>query len=95
MWERLRDRFKHLGALITPTSGRPAPSSELARKDREHLVFQLQSDISRLQHQIIQLSNDSAGGQGGKHGAGNAQMTALERELDAKQRELSLYQARI
>jgi hypothetical protein len=95
MWERLRDSLKSVGARFTPTSDRSAPSSEAARKDRADLVAQLQSDISELQHRIIQLSNDSSGGQGDKHGAGNAEMTALEHALNAKQRELSQYHARI
>ena len=66
-------------------------SDRAARKTRADHVTELQVCVSRLQQDILALSNAASGLTGGS----NAQMAALERELDEAQRELAKYQGRI
>ena len=62
-------------------------SDRAARETRADQVVELQARVSRLQQDIVALSNAS--------GTSKAQMAALERELDEAQRELAKYQGRI
>jgi peptidoglycan hydrolase CwlO-like protein len=58
-----------------------------ARTTRADNVTELQAKVSRLQQEILALSNTAGGS--------TAQMAALERDLNQAQRELAKYQGRI
>jgi peptidoglycan hydrolase CwlO-like protein len=62
-------------------------SDQVARNNGAYHVTELQAKVCRLQQEILALS-DALGGS-------NAQMAALERQLDEAQRELAKYQGRI
>jgi hypothetical protein len=71
-------------------------SDQVARNTRADHVTELQAKVSRLQQEILALSNAAGGPTAGDtRGGSNAQMAALERQLDEAQRELAKYQGRI
>jgi hypothetical protein len=67
-----------------------------ARTTRAEHVTELQAKVSSLQQEILALSNAAGDSTAGDiRGGSNAQMAALERQLDEAQRELAKYQGRI
>jgi hypothetical protein len=59
-------------------------------------VIELQARVSRLQQEILALSNAAESATNGNpRGDSKAQLATLERQLDEAQRELAKYQGRI
>jgi hypothetical protein len=85
--ERIRDWFSRFSSGSTPLN------TVTTRADH---VVELQAHVSRLQQEILALSNAAASSHNGDtRGDSNAQMASLERQLDEAQRELAKYQGRI
>jgi hypothetical protein len=96
--DRIRAWFSRLSSgSSSPNTAQTQDSGGAARKTRADHVTELQAKVSRLQQEILALSNTAAAGPpaGDTRGDSNAQMAALERELDEAQRELAKYQGRI
>jgi hypothetical protein len=55
----------------------------------------MQAHVSKVQQDILALSNAAGRTDADAREGSNAQMAALERELDEAQRELAKYQGRI
>jgi len=71
-------------------------TNKTRRESRADLVVELQANISRLQQEILALSNaESSPPDGGAGDGSNPQMAALERQLEKAQRELAKYQGRV
>lgn len=86
--DRIRDWLSRRSS--GPTSAHTVQTQDAARaarKTRADHVADLHAHVSRLQQEILALSNAA--------GTSKAQMAALERELDEAQRELAKYQGRI
>lgn len=94
--ERIRDWLRRLTGQTRSNAARPQRSDGAARQTRADRIVALQADVSRLQQEILALSNAAVGGPGGAaRGASSAQMAQLEQRLEATQEELAKYQGRI
>jgi hypothetical protein len=95
--DRIRTWFSRLSSGSTSANtAQTQDSGQAARKTRADHVIELQALVSRLQQEILTLSNAAGGPTAGDtRGGSNAQMAALERQLDEAQRELAKYQGRI
>jgi peptidoglycan hydrolase CwlO-like protein len=86
--DKIRAWLSRLSSGSTSSNTTKTQDSDwAARTTRADHVTELQAKVSRLQQEILALSNTA--------GSSNAQMAALERELDQAQRELAKYQGRI
>jgi peptidoglycan hydrolase CwlO-like protein len=86
--DKIRDWLSRRSSRSTSAStAKTQDSDRAARTTRADHVTELQAKVSRLQQDILALSNSA--------GSSTAQMAALERELDQAQRELAKYQGRI
>jgi hypothetical protein len=95
--ERIREWLNRLSPGSTPANATQTQDSDrAARNTRADHVTELQAKVSRLQQDILALSN-AAGGPStvNTYGSSDARMATLERELDEAQRELARYQGRI
>jgi hypothetical protein len=95
--DKIRAWLKRLspGSTSSNTAQTQDPGQS-ARTTRAEHVTELQAKVSSLQQEILALSNAAGGSTAGDtRGGGNAQMAALERQLDEAQRELAKYQGRI
>ncbi len=95
--DRIRDwlgRFSS-GSRSSNTSRQSGSDSD-SRKTRADHVTELHENVSRIQQEILALSNTAEGQtDSGSRGGSSARMADLERELDEAQRELAKYQGRI
>jgi hypothetical protein len=91
MWHALREQFIRRFAI---GSAMPAQPSEAARDERAREVAGLQEDVTRLQRAIADLCRAEPGLASDASGH-NAQLRALQAELDATQRALARFQGRI
>jgi len=86
--DKIRDWLsRHSSGSTSANTAKTQVSDQAARTSRADHVAELHARVSRLQQEILALSNAP--------GSSNAQMAALERELDDAQRELAKYQGRI
>jgi peptidoglycan hydrolase CwlO-like protein len=86
--DKIRDWLSRRSSGSTSANtAKTQDSDRAARTTRADNVTELQAKVSRLQQEILALSNTA--------GSSTAQMAALERELDQAQRELAKYQGRI
>jgi peptidoglycan hydrolase CwlO-like protein len=95
--DRIRDWFGRFssGSKSSNTS-RPRGSGSDSRQNRADHVTELHENVSRIQQEILALSNAAEGQtDGGTRGGNQARMADLERELDEAQKELAKYQGRI
>ena len=97
MVEQIRNWLKRFTTSDTPTpTGQSRGSEQAARENRATLVEALRQDVSRLQQEILTLSN-AADGQiaGAERPPENVKIAALECQLNEKQQELAKFQGRI
>jgi len=85
--DRLRDWLRH--RTPTSSSAHTATTDEGRRRARADHISRLQADISRLQQERLELSNE------GGDQARNEGMARIERELGTAQQELAKLQGRI
>lgn len=96
MLESLRDRLKRFRTPESSPTAHSAVSGEAARQNRATLVAALREDVSRLQQEIVEVSNAAEGRPGtAEQKADSARITALEHQLTEKQQELAKLQGRI
>lgn len=93
----LGDRIKQtLGAGGSRTAEQVEQSASTNRQDRAGSISQLQSDVSRIQHEIADLSASSEIGLSDVDKAAAAtQIGALQKELEQSQQSLSKLQGRV
>ena len=90
MLEKVREWLRSIFAgQRTPTEAQARATDQRVRQKRAELVAGLHADVSRLQQEILELSNATAPQVNGDDAPVDARITALERDLAAKQRELS------
>jgi hypothetical protein len=96
MLESLRDWLKRFKTPDTSPTAHSAVTGEVARQNRATLVAALREDVSRLQQEIVTISNAAEGRPGtAEQRADSAKISALEHQLTEKQQELAKLQGRI
>ena len=94
--DTIRDWLKR--RTTRPTSPPPTHTSQTdlgTRTNRAEHIRDLNATVSRLQQERLTLSNASTEKVGSASPGIDPRMAALERELDAAQRELGTIQGRI
>jgi hypothetical protein len=89
MLEKLRIWIQKLTSRDTSPDVPFRDIGEPARQNRDTLVASMREDVSRLQQELLALSNVADG-----H-IDDARISALERQLNEKQQELAKFQGRI
>ena len=97
MLESLRDWLKtRFRSPDTSPTAHSAVTGDAARQNRATLVAALREDVSRLQQEILALSNASEDRPAAAdRKVDSAKISALERQLTEKQQELAKLQGRI
>lgn len=93
---KIREWVSSLFAGLRPqTEAQVRATDQNVRQKRADMVAGLHADVSRLQQEILQLSNAAGPGGEGGDGPNDARIADLAKDLSAKQRELAKYQGRI
>ena len=96
MLDSLRDWLKRFRSPTASPTAHSATTGDAARQQRASRVAALRNDVSRLQQEILTLSNALDGHTGGDaHQAGRERLVALERQLTETQQALAKLQGRI
>lgn len=96
MLDSLRDWLKRFRSPNASPTAHSATTGDAARHQRATTVAALRDDVSRLQQEILALSNALDGhSSGDAHKAGREQLVALERQLTETQQALAKLQGRI
>ncbi len=95
--QELGERIKR---TLAPSSSRTPEKQEEAastsRQDRAGSIAQMQSDVSRIQHEIADLSANSANSSSAVDKATtDQQVDALQHELEQAQQSLAKLQGRV
>lgn len=96
MLDSLRGWLKRFRSPATSPTTHSAVSGDVARQNRATLVEALREDVSRLQQEILAISNAAEGRpDDADRKVDGAKISALERQLTEKQQELAKLQGRI
>jgi predicted nucleic acid-binding Zn-ribbon protein len=93
----LGDRIRRaLAPSSSPTAEKKEQAASTSRRDRAGNIAQLQSDVTRLQHEIATLSVHSESGSiDVDTTATGKQIDALQQELEQTQQSLAKLQGRV
>ncbi len=94
MLQELGDRIKRTFAPNSATTAeKQEQTASTNRNDRAGSITQLQGDVSRIQHEIADLSAN--GTTGADKTATDKQIDALQKELEQTQQSLAKLQGRV